>query len=234
MLSCNLTEEEVVHVPADLLLLEVALGSVKLDSPNMELIIEQANTGGKTAWLVADTAGVDVTMSRRMRKRFPVDGLHDINLATGRPRLQALPVRIPQHPESRPDPLLPLPRIASQPQRRLDPRDLAITRQDRVLALDATGCPAVGRGGVAPRDDLQGALAGTAEEDVLGAGREALELVVVVLVAGDDVPVGRVGEGAFGADKGGLPEACIGRVLGGFPGGGRCYQGGEGGEELHS
>lgn len=224
-------ELRTIHEPGNRLVIEIPLGPVKLHPPDMVLVIREGHAGGQTARLVTPTAGVDIAVRRGMPDRLAVDVLHDVNLTAARPLREALAVGIRQHPERRPDALLPLPGVSRQTERALDPGDLAVAGQDGVLALDAGGRPAVGRLGVAAGDDLQGV--GSAEEHVLRAAREPLELVVVVLVALDDVPVVGMGERATGAHEGGLPDTAVAIVLGSLPGGGDGRHGGQERGDLH-
>ncbi len=151
--------------------------------------------------------------------------LQHIQLPTRGPR-RPMSNRVPEHPKSRPNPLLRLNPIPSKPHHRLGDRLPPRRRRKRVLGLNPPRDPAPRNAPIAPGDELQGGAA--AGLDRAGAATIGLELVVDTEVAVDDVPVPFVGEGARIAREGVGPDEGEVGVGGGRPGGGQ----GEEGEEV--
>lgn len=195
----------------------------------MELVIDRRGCD-EADGLLAGAFRILVAVDDSMRLGLAIDVLGNIDLATGGPDGGTLAARVAHHPEGRPDALLLAGGRASHAHGGLYASDAPGLGRHEVLAFDAGRRPSLGRRGGTQGRDLQGALA--AELQVALAVGPALELIVVVGVAGDDVPVLLGGLVALLANKVGVEVACVAAIRRRIPGLGDGSEGGQGGQKL--
>jgi hypothetical protein len=181
-----------VLVPDDSLLLPVALAEVELDPPDNPRNGINRGPTRKTNRLIADTTGRLVAVNNTNADVITIDILEDVNLSARRPQ-NSVPVRLAHHPERGPDTLLLGLLGAADAQLALDTSDLAGSRGERVLALDAAACPAADGGAVLLGHDLKTAFSGV--PDIGGLVGVSLPLIVEDGRGRDGVPFARDGRG---------------------------------------
>jgi hypothetical protein len=94
-----------------------------------------------------------------------IDILKDVNLSARGPQ-SSCPVRLAHHPEGGPDALLLGPGGTADAQLAFDTGDLAGSRGERVLALDATARPATDGRAVLLREELKTAFSGVLSSQI--------------------------------------------------------------------
>lgn len=194
-----------VEEEGDGLGLPAAGRTVDLNTPSVEVGVGavDASAASDTITLVADTAGVDITVDGSVTRGLVIDHLHDIDLTTSRPAATGTD-GVTQHPESRPHALLVSRSVGTEANGSLDSGHLASTRGEGVGRLETTRGPAAA---VVPGDNLESVS--TTELDILGAGGVGLLLAVDVQVTGDDVPVAGVGRSTAIAGEGVGPNKVV-------------------------
>lgn len=220
--SSDLVELVAIKVPGDLLVDPVAVGAVNVHTPCVPALIGDASATTDTGSLIADAAGIDVTVDGSVTSQLPIDSLHDIDLATRGPASTSAE-SISEHPEGWPDALLSAGGAVAESKLAFETGNPAVLGSEGILALHTAGSPSLSLGRVPPGNQLE--RVASADLDVpVGAGID-LQLVVNAQVAGDDVPVALVGGGTRSAREGVLPDAGEARVGWRVPGGSHAGKG---------
>lgn len=115
----------------------------------MPSIIPHTNIAPNTIELVTNTTGRDVAVDGAVAREDAVDRLEDVDLAALRPG-GAMPDRVAEHPEGRPEALLVGLRVVAEADLGFDHGPLAIRGREYIFGLEARRGPAA----VVQGDDL--------------------------------------------------------------------------------
>lgn len=217
--AVDAVELAAVEIPDNALVNPFSGAEVDLQAPSVPVLVGEVDRVANTVALVADTAGVNVTVHGTVADELTVDILHDVKLTTARPG-NAVADTVTQHPPRRPDALLAVAAIGAKAQQSLDAGKLAALWCEDVLGLDTARGPAVT---LAPWYQLCRVAA--AKLDVARVALVGLQLIVHPEVAVNNVPVALVGERATATGKRLLPDSVESSILWSVPGAGEGREG---------